>query len=211
MSYKILLADSQPVIHLGVRSAFAQQTDFEIVSIATEPDQIKPKVQHHHPDLLITEARINGRDALKTIEGIIPEHKNLIVIVFSGNEDSFNIARAGAVGCYEYIPKSQPCEALVVAAKNGIKGLLRSPDSLLQTVKSRLKNPNFAMGSESMLTPREMQVIQHVAMGLKNREIGLSLEISVETVKEHVQNILRKLQVNDRTQAAVKALKSGWL
>ena len=211
MPYKILLADSHPVIHLGVRSAFAQEPDFEIVSVATEPDQITSKVQHHHPDLLITEARIDRRDVLKTLQLLIPEHKDMIVVVFSGNEDSFNIARAVAIGCYEYIPKTLPCEALVVAAKNGVNKLPPPPDSLLQTVKLRLKNTNFATGYDSVLTPREMQVIRHVAMGLKNREIGLSLEISVETVKEHVQKILRKLQVNDRTQAAVKAHKSGWL
>ena len=63
--------------------------------------------------------------------------------------------------------------------------------------------------SESPLTNRETQVLRHVSMGLKNREIGKSLGISVETVKEHVQNILRKLNVNDRTQAAVWAVKGG--
>jgi DNA-binding NarL/FixJ family response regulator len=65
--------------------------------------------------------------------------------------------------------------------------------------------------AESPLTKRESQVLQHVAMGLSNREIGKSLGISVETVKEHVQNILRKLDVNDRTQAAVWALKNGMI
>lgn len=211
MSYKILLADSQPVIHLGVRSAFAQEPDFEIVAVAAKPDEIFPNVQRHQPDLLIAEVRIAGKDALKTLEQVILHYEDTTVIVFSDNEDSFNIARAGALGCYEYIPKNLPCEALVTAAKNGIEGLPRSPDSLLEKASARLKNARLPVGAQTVLTSREMQVLRHIAMGLKNREIGFSLEISVETVKEHVQNILRKLQVADRTQAAVKAHKNGWV
>ena len=211
MPHKILLADSQPVIHLGIRSAFAQEPDFEIVSVATNSDQIVSEAQHHHPNLLISEVRIDGKDALKTLERVMPQHEGMIVIAFSDNEDSFNIARAGALGCYEYIPKRMPCEALVTAAKNGVNGSPQMPDGLLQKAKSRLKDPRIPIDAQPVLTPREMQVIRHVALGLKNREIGLSLGISVETVKEHVQNILRKLKVNDRTQAAVKAHKSGWV
>ena len=211
MPKQILLADSHPIIHRGIRSAFATQTDFEVVAEATKSDEISAKVEHHQPDLLITEVRIDRRDVLKTLEQIMPQYEDMIVIVFSSNEDSFNIARAGALGCYEYISKTGPCETLVAAAKSGISGLPPSPDGLLQTAKLRLKESRLPADAQSVLTPREMQVIRHVATGLKNREIGLSLRISVETVKEHVQNILRKLQVNDRTQAAVKAHMSGWL
>jgi DNA-binding NarL/FixJ family response regulator len=211
MSYKILLADGQPVIHLGVRAAFARESDFEIVSVATESDEIGSEVQRHQPNLLITESRIGGRDALKVLEQIMPSHKDMLVIVFSENADACNVARAGALGCYEYISKSLPCEALVAAAKNGINGVPPKPDGLSQAAKLRLKDRRLPENAQSVLTPREMQVIRHIAMGLKNREIGFSLEISVETVKEHVQNILRKLQVNDRTQAAVKAHKNGWV
>ncbi len=211
MPYKILLADSQPIIHHGVRAAFAQEPEFEIVSAATKSDQILSHAQRHQPNLLITEARLDGKDALKTLEQVMPQHEDIVVIVFSDNVDSFNIARAEALGCYEYIPKTLPCEALVSAAKNGIHGSPRTPDSLLQKTQLRLKDTRLPVNARSVLTAREIQVIRHVAMGLKNREIGVSLGISVETVKEHVQNILRKLQVNDRTQAAVKAHKNGWV
>lgn len=211
MPHKILLADSLPVIHLGVRTAFAKAPEFEIVSATTRTDQIALQAQRHQPSLLVMDARIDGKDALKTLQQILPKHQGMVVIVFSEHVDSFNIARAAALGCYEYISKHLPCEALVQAARNGIHGSPRTHDSLLQTAQLRLKGPRFQNSDPSALTAREMQVIRHVAMGLKNREIGVSLGISVETVKEHVQNILRKLQVNDRTQAAVKAHKSGWV
>ena len=73
--------------------------------------------------------------------------------------------------------------------------------------QARMRRPRQSIDHDVPLTNREMQVLRHIAMGLSNREIGKSLEISVETVKEHVQNILRKLDVNDRTQAAVWAVK----
>ena len=211
MSYKILLADSQPIIHQGVRSAFAQESKFEIVSATTKSEQIFVEAQRHQPNLLITEARIDGKDALKTLEQVMSNQKGIVVVVFSSNLESSNIARAATLGCYEYVSKNLPCEALVKAAKNGINGSPRMPGSLLQRAQMRLKDTRLPIRDQTVLTAREMQVIRHVALGLKNREIGVSLGISVETVKEHVQNILRKLQVNDRTQAAVKAHKRGWV
>lgn len=211
MPYKILLADSLPVIHQGIRSVFAPEPEFEIVSATTKSDQIAVQSHRHQPNLLIAEARIGGKDALKDIEQVMIQHQEMVVIVFSNSVDSFNVARAAALGCYEYIPKNSPCEALVAAAKNAVNGAAQRTDGLLQKSQARLKDARLPGGDQPALTAREMQVIRHVAMGLKNREIGSSLGISVETVKEHVQNILRKLQVNDRTQAAVMAHKRRWI
>ena len=85
-------------------------------------------------------------------------------------------------------------------------------DSLLKTTRSRVhRRKTPASGNQDIpLTNREFQVLSHIAVGMSNREIGKSLSISVETVKEHVQNVLKKLQVNDRTQAAVRAIRNGW-
>ena len=83
MSYKILLADSQPVVHLGVRSAFAQEADFEIVATVTKTDQIAQGVEDFQPNLLITEARIDGVDVLKTLEPVMAQRTDMVVIVFS--------------------------------------------------------------------------------------------------------------------------------
>ena len=96
------------------------------------------------------------------------------------------------------------------AIKQAALGTPTSQDSLLVTTKTRMKRSR-GIDSESPLTNRETQVLRHVSMGLKNREIGKSLGISVETVKEHVQNILRKLDVNDRTQAAVWAIRNDFI
>ena len=211
MPLKILLADCYPVVEMGVRFAFSKAHEFEIVATATAAKQVEVMVDAYRPDVLITEARIKDQDGLKVIEKINHSDRKVNVIVFSHHDDAIHIARASALGVYDFIPKSKDCSALVEAAKNAVSNVPRSPNSLLETACSRMKNKRCEADGSSVLTVREMQVVRHVSMGLKNREIGMSLGISVETVKEHVQNILRKMGVNDRTQAAVTAFKRGWV
>jgi len=211
MPYRILLSDSHPVVHQGVRFAFSQEPDLEIIATVTEGSQLADAVQQHQPNVLITDVRLNDKDALNTLEKVVLAQQGLVVIVFSHHEDTFNVARCCALGCYDYIFKSSSCSQLVETVKNGIRGVPASPQSLLNRTRIRMKSKRPQLDEQGPLTQREMQVIRHISMGLKNREIGLSLEISVETVKEHVQNILRKLSVNDRTQAAVWAVRGGYI
>jgi len=99
---------------------------------------------------------------------------------------------------------------LIDAITRAAAGESPSEDSILQRVKDTMSRRRERVDrSEIPLTNRELQVLRHVALGLSNREIGRSLGISIETVKEHVQNILRKIDVADRTQAAVWAIKKG--
>ncbi len=211
MPYKILLADSHPVVHAGLRSVFAAEPEFEIVDAVSQLDQLAQSAHVHQPNVLITDVRIDGKDVLKFLAKIIPTQKSMVVVVFSHHQDSFHVARAGALGCYEYVCKSCCCLDLVNIVKNGVHGVPVAATSLIKCTRARMRDRRRRMDDQSPLTQREMQVIRHIANGLKNREIGQSLEISVETVKEHVQNILRKLKVNDRTQAAVMALKKDWI
>ena len=168
--------------------------------------------QQHRPSVLITETRIGGQDVLKPLEKVMEAHRDLKVIVFSDREDSTHIARAAALGCYEYFPKTISCGRLVAGICCAIAGRPAPADSLLKTTRTRVHRRKLSKGGNEdiPLTNREFQVLSHIAVGMSNREIGKSLTISVETVKEHVQNVLKKLEVNDRTQAAVWAIRKGW-
>ena len=105
--------------------------------------------------------------------------------------------------------KTSSTDELLDAIKNAVVGGAPPESSLLVKMRGKMRRSHAHRDPNIPLTNREMQVLQHVSMGLSNREVGKSLGISVETVKEHVQNILRKLDVNDRTQAAVWAVKQG--
>ena len=208
MPVRIVLAEDQPIVRRGI-GVISKNADIEIVAFVDSADQIVPTVASTEPDVLVTEVRLKDQDALKSIEDV-GQVASCPVIVFSASANPSSVARASALGCYEFIPKSGDDQLLVTAIKNAAQGVEPPGDSLLMNVNSRMKNTN-RLSTDSPLTNRETQVLRHVSMGLKNREIGKSLGISVETVKEHVQNILRKLDVNDRTQAAVWAIQNNFI
>lgn len=205
MTLRLVIADDHPVVIEGIRSRL-NQFNASIVGIPTDPKSLVARVEEVRPDVLVMESRLGKKDALRSLEKFENLATRPPVVVFSGYPDGTHIARAAALGCHDYILKSSPIETLFEAINRAKRDEPTPPESLLNTVRTRMRNKAGDVSVD--LTNREMQVLRHVAMGLSNREVGKSLGISVETVKEHVQNILRKLNVNDRTQAAVWAVKS---
>ncbi len=218
MQSKILLLDPHPAIEAGIKYSLlpiSVPDEFKKLNFSARvdtPAKIMEAVTQHQPNVLVTETRISGRDVLKPLERVMEAYKELKVIVYSTQEDATNIARAAALGCYEYLPKTVSCERLVSAVCCAIAGRPSAEDSLLKRTRARMNRRKLSGngGANIPLTNREFQVLNHIAVGMSNREIGKSLTISVETVKEHVQNVLKKLKVNDRTQAAVFAIRNGW-
>lgn len=218
MLKKIVLLDPHPAIEAGIKFSLtptlapSEAQGIEISARVDHPREIMEAVTQHQPNVLITETRVGGDDVLKPLETLMEAYKDLKVIVYSAHEDSTHIARAAALGCYEYLPKTVPCGRLISVICCAIAGRPAAEDSLLKTTRTRMHRRKYSNnGSGNIpLTNREFQVLSHIAVGMSNREIGKSLTISVETVKEHVQNVLKKLEVNDRTQAAVFAIRNGW-
>ncbi len=209
MPVRIVHADDHPIVREGV-AAVVRRAGMEVVAEAQTANQVVEAVTQHRPSILITEVRLGGHDALKSLEVLSAQRPECRVIVFSAYGNPTNIARARALGCHEFLLKRAPTSELVAAINHAAHGDPTPNNSLLMTTKARMRRATKLV-PESPLTNRETQVLRHVSMGLKNREIGKSLGISVETVKEHVQNILRKLDVNDRTQAAVWAIRKEFI
>lgn len=208
MSIKLLLADDQPVIFDGLKWA-CQLSGFELAGMVSLPSELPEAIQEHQPDVLIAESRLGGQDVLGILERMFHDPEQLKVIIYSACNSATAIARAAAISVNDYILKTESTQVLLDSVQNAVEGRDAASSSLLVTTKSRMRRPRQSISEDVPLTKRELQVLQHVALGLSNREVGKSLGISVETAKEHVQNILRKLDVNDRTQAAVWAVKRG--
>ena len=119
------------------------------------------------------------------------------------------IARAVSAGASDYVLKTASRQAIVEAVTNAARGMPPARSGDFRRIASSMANKTVPDDIDVPLTPRETQVLRLVAMGLSNQEIADSLEISIETVKEHVQNLLRKLSLGDRTQAAVWAIRHG--
>ena len=207
MSIKVVLADAQPVVLDGIRSACGDE--LQIVHHVSKVEELLAVLESGTVDVLVTEVRLNGQDVLKEVEQLKAANPELKIVVFSGWENPTYVARASSIGCDDFVPKSVPLSELFKSIELAAAGEPPPADSLIVVTQSKMRRPRQVYDHDVPLTNREMQVLRHLSMGLSNREIGKSLGISVETVKEHVQNILRKLDVNDRTQAAVWAVKRG--
>ena len=204
MPIKIVFAEDHPVVLAGIQNSLSSD-DFAVVGHTSVASEIPGLIESLNPDVLVMESRLGNKDALKILESFGPQTK-VQTIVFSGHTARTHIARAASLGCYDYILKSDPVAKLADSIRAVVAGEPTPEDSRLQKTRVRMRSSDNG-DDKSILTTREMHVLRHVSMGLSNREVGKSLGISVETVKEHVQNILRKLNVNDRTQAAVWAVR----
>ena len=198
------MADNQPVVFDGLK-AHLPSPSYQLLGMVDDVSRIPEQIDAHKPDLIVSESRYGGQDAIGALERMSLDPNVLRVIIFSAMDCPTSIARAVAIQANDYVLKTSPVEKLLDA----IAGNEAPEDSLLKTAKARMRRPRQTISEDIPLTKRELQVLQHVALGLSNREVGKSLGISVETAKEHVQNILRKLDVNDRTKAAVWAVKRG--
>ncbi len=208
MVTKILLVDDHPVVYEGLKCAL-DATSFEIVSIVSATADLPDAIQTHQPDVVVAESRFNGQDVLGVLERMFHDPEQMKVVIFSQCTNPTSVARAAAIKVNDYVPKTARTDVLIESINNAVEGRDASETSLLVITKSKMRRPRQSISQDIPLTKRELQVLQQVALGLSNREVGKSLGISVETAKEHVQNILRKLDVNDRTQAAVWAVKRG--
>ncbi len=208
MSIRILICDDHEVIRTGLASLLAG-TDIQIVAEAANGKDALRIAQKEKPDIVLLDIRMPDGDGLSTLEKLhakVPESK---VVMLSTYDNPTYVARAVALGAVDYILKGAPREDIITTITAAAAGEAPSRCGALKKIAGAMKTRQALDDEDVPLTQRETQVLRHVALGLSNREIGRSLEISVETVKEHVQNILRKIAVNDRTQAAVWAVRKG--
>jgi DNA-binding NarL/FixJ family response regulator len=208
MPIRLMICDDHEVIRTGLASLLAG-TDIKIVAEAVTGKDALKVAQKDKPDIILLDIRMSDGDGLSTLEKLrqkVPECK---VIMFSMHDNPTYIARAVALGASDYLLKGTSRDDIIALIEACAAGESPSPIGQLKKIAAVMKVKQAIDNDDVPMTPRETQVLRHVALGLSNKEIGKSLEISVETVKEHVQNILRKIAVSDRTQAAVWAVRKG--
>jgi len=208
MSVKLLIADDHEVIRKGLASLLAG-TDIEIVAEAASGKETVKLAEQHRPNVILLDIRMPDGDGLSTLEKLRAKVPDSAVVMLSTYDNPTYVARSVALGAADYVLKDSSREDLITTLEAAAAGESPSRTGELRRVAAAMKLRQVIDDDEVPLTQRETQVLRHVALGLSNKEIGRSLEISVETVKEHVQNILRKIAVSDRTQAAVWAVRKG--
>lgn len=208
MTIRLLVCDDHEVIRTGLASLLAG-SDIEIIAEAATGHESVEQAEKHRPDVVLLDIRMPDGDGLATLEKLRATVPDSRVVMLSTYDNPTYIARAVALGASDYVLKGSARDAIIATITAAAAGESPSRSGELRRVTSAMKVRQALDDDEVPLTQRETQVLRHVAFGLSNKEIGRSLDISVETVKEHVQNILRKIAVSDRTQAAVWAVRRG--
>ncbi len=198
---RILIADDHLIYRLGIRSMLSTEPSYEIVAEAVTGTEAIDFYFKHRPDLVLLDLRMPCANGLEVIRKIIlrdPDAKLLIVTSYEVEEEVFQVLRAGARG---YLLKDLGRDSLFQAIETICAGGSWLPASVAAHLKDR--------STRKDLTPREIEVATLIVRGLTNAEIGSVLSISESTVKNHVYNLLSKLQVSDRTEAASFCLSKG--
>jgi DNA-binding NarL/FixJ family response regulator len=184
-------------------------SNVEIVGEAATGEQAVSLVSLISAQVVLLDVRMAGGDGLNCLSRLKLEMPNLAILLFSTYSNPTYIARAVALGAAGYILKGVSKESLIDSITRVAEGETVWTRDELRRVSGALATPRLNSDIEVPLTQRESEILKQLTFGQTNKEIASTLEISYETVKEHVQHILRKVGVSDRTQAAVWAVRKG--
>jgi DNA-binding NarL/FixJ family response regulator len=198
---RILSVDDHPLLHEGVATVIRNQPDMLLVGEATNGQQAIQRFREHTPDVTLMDLRLpdmSGIDAMIAIREEFPEARIIILTTFAGDVE---IQRALAAGARAYVLKSMPPKELVDVIRQVHAGKKRIPAEIAAHLAEHY--------SDESLTAREIEVLQQIAAGNRNRDIAEKLFIAEETVKVHIKHIMEKLGASDRTQAVAIGVRRG--
>ncbi len=210
---KLLIAEDETVVRHALARLLAAEDDIEVVDAAPDGGAAVLLARDHKPDVILMDIampKVDGIEATRQIKDELPECAIVILTIHHDDESVFRAIKAGAIG---YVLKDAPPEQTVEAVRAAARGEGYVHAPLVARVLaefarvSQLRAAAKAVFAE--LTRREMEVLELLGNGLRNREIAERLYLSEKTVKNHVSSILSKLQVNDRTEAALLAARHG--
>jgi NarL family two-component system response regulator LiaR len=206
---RVLIVDDQLVIREGLMAILSFYPDIEVVGQGEDGLQAVSLAKEHKPDVILLDLEMPRQGGLATIPQlleIVPKPNILVVTTFVENERVFPAIKAGALG---YLLKDLKREQLVQSIRDVAHGQASLAPSIALKVLQEFKNPVEASLPEDALTPRELDTLKEIAYGLSNQEIADKLCIEERTVAKYVSSILNKIHVENRTKAALYALRKG--
>jgi DNA-binding NarL/FixJ family response regulator len=200
---RILCVDDHPVFRKGITAIIASEADMALTAEASSGEQAIKLFRKHHPDVTLMDLRLPGMSGIDAMIAIRGEHPAARIIILSTFEGDAEVQRALKAGARAYILKTMPPEEMVETIRHVHAGQRRVPPEVATNLAGHY--------ADDSLTAREVEVLQHVANGQRNRVIGDKLCISEHTVKAHIKSILEKLGANDRTDAVAIGLRRGFI
>jgi NarL family two-component system response regulator LiaR len=206
---RVLVADDHAIVRKGIRALLATEPDIEVVGEAENGREAVTEVERLQPDVILMDLvmpEVDGIEAIRRITARQPEAHILVLTSFAADDKVFPAIKAGALG---YLLKDSGPEELVQAIHQVYRGESSLHPTIARKLLQELSRPSERPPTPDPLTEREVEVLRLVARGQSNQEIADQLVISEATVRTHVSNILGKLHLASRTQAALYALREG--
>jgi two-component system response regulator DegU len=218
---RVLIVDDHPVFRDGLRNVLAETDDLIVVGEAQDGEEALGAAESLQPDVIIMDINIPVLNGMQATRQIKSAHPDINVIMLTAYDDDEQVYHAIRTGASAYYPKDISPESLVEAIRHVSQGKYVVNEQLMEQreIEKWLDEAFERFGGLMIdieekykpLSPREMEILKLITQGLSNKEIAHTLGISHQTVKNHMTSILRKLDVEDRTQAAVFALRRGWV
>jgi DNA-binding NarL/FixJ family response regulator len=207
MPTTLAIIHPRELIRAGLMSFFKTDGAIRVVGQGATAKDAQKLLKQHPTNVLLLHDQLEGEDSFAVAKKLLESYPRLKIVMIGVQANPTYMARSVAAGVHDYLTEEtggrQICETIKTTVTGKVPAASTPFGKLARSLGDKTANPAVN------LTPREQQALRHIGHGLSNEEIASSLEISVETVKEHVQNILRKLSVRDRTQAAVWAVQTG--
>lgn len=207
---RVLLIDDHKLFRSGVRALLSRHAGIEVVGEAADGLDGIEQARKLRPDVILLDLHmpgISGREAVRTLAATLPETQVMMLTVSEDAEDLLDCLRSGAAG---YLLKNIDAEYFIDAIRRTAQGeSVVSPEMTGKLVAGLKRAPEVPVSGKDQLSAREREILRGLARGASNKELARELGLAESTVKIHVQNILRKLRVSSRVQAAVYAVEQG--
>ena len=218
---KILIVDDHALFRVGIRQILEREPDLEVVAEADDPRTALDASFATNPDVILMDLSLPAPGGIETTQRIKRELPSAAIVVLSTEEDEDALFEAIKAGAAAFILKDIAPADLVMIIRRVVAGEYLINDKVFSkpAVASRVLKEFRELavyGQEAApifapLSPREVEILDNIAQGMTNKQVAYALSISEQTVKNHMSSILRKLSVNDRTQAVVYAMRQGWI
>lgn len=209
MSIKVMIVDDHMLIREGIKQLLEFDGNIEVIEEASDGVECLEKLKNIKPDVLLLDINMPNKNGIQVLEEIKSNKMDIKVLILTVHDEVEYLIKAVDIGVDGYILKDSESAELKKAISHVLEGENYIQPSLIPALNSRLVNRDMDKEKLESLTKRELEVLIQVANGMFNKEIATSLDISERTVKNHISNIFKKIDVNDRTQAAVFAIKNN--
>ncbi|MBN2469486.1 MAG: response regulator transcription factor [Anaerolineae bacterium] len=218
----VLIVDDHPLFREGLSKIFSLETDLEVIGEAADGEQALSMARAARPDVVVIDINLPTMNGLQVTRQLKSDRTGITIVMLTAYHDQEQVLHAMRAGASAYYPKDVEPSRLVEVIRQCQQGYYIVDDQVFDEVGLRAwldagveaaTGPYMVDPTEHFvpLSPREMEILQFVTRGMSNKQIALELGISHQTVKNHMTSILKKLDVEDRTQAAVYALRRGWV